>query len=83
MALLLDGSKTTLAKTYLKIDESFSRQNYFDLEKTIDRQRLLDPYQNLERATVDWPRLNGIRKNIPNTAMFICMYVRKEALFFS
>lgn len=39
---------------------------------------LLYPY--LEKATLALAELNSIHKTIPNTALFIYMYVRKEAL---
>ncbi|MFM8453680.1 MAG: Fic/DOC family N-terminal domain-containing protein, partial [Gammaproteobacteria bacterium] len=42
---------------------------------------MLYPY--LEKATVALAELNSIHKSIPNTALFIYMYVRKEALLSS
>lgn len=42
---------------------------------------LLYPY--LEKATLALAELNSIHKTIPNTALFIYMYVRKEALLSS
>ncbi len=40
-------------------------------------------YPHLEKATQALAELNGISKTIPNTALFIYMYVRKEALLSS
>lgn len=40
-------------------------------------------YPYLERATLALAELNSIHKTIPNTALFIYMYVRKEALLSS
>lgn len=40
-------------------------------------------YPFLEKATLALAELNSIHKNIPNTALFIYMYVRKEALLSS
>lgn len=42
---------------------------------------MLYPY--LEKATLALAELNSVHKNIPNTALFIYMYVRKEALLSS
>ena len=42
---------------------------------------MLYPY--LEKATLALAELNSIHKTIPNTALFIYMYVRKEALLSS
>lgn len=42
---------------------------------------ILYPY--LEKATLALAELNSIHKTIPNTAIFIYMYVRKEALLSS
>lgn len=42
---------------------------------------ILYPY--LEKATMALAELNSIHKTIPNTALFIYMYVRKEALLSS
>lgn len=46
----------------------------------IDLQLL---YPALEKATIALAELNSITKTIPNTALFIYMYVRKEALLSS
>ncbi len=40
-------------------------------------------YPLLEKATLALAELNSIHKSIPNTALFIYMYVRKEALLSS
>ncbi len=40
-------------------------------------------YPNLEKATLALAELNSIHKTIPNTSLFIYMYVRKEALLSS
>ncbi len=40
-------------------------------------------YPYLEKATLALAELNGVHKSIPNTALVIYMYVRKEALFSS
>ena len=40
-------------------------------------------YPYLEKATLALAELNSIHKSIPNTALFIYMYVRKEALLSS
>ncbi len=40
-------------------------------------------YPYLERATLALGQLNSLHKSIPNTALFIYMYVRKEALLSS
>ena len=40
-------------------------------------------YPYLEKATLALAELNSIHKTIPNTALFIYMYVRKEALLSS
>lgn len=40
-------------------------------------------YPKLEKATLALAELNSIHKTIPNTALFIYMYVRKEALLSS
>lgn len=40
-------------------------------------------YPSLEKATVALAELNSITKSIPNAALFIYMYVRKEALLSS
>lgn len=40
-------------------------------------------YPSLEKATLALNELNTIHKSIPNTALFIYMYVRKEALLSS
>lgn len=40
-------------------------------------------YPHLEKATLALAELNAIHKTIPNTALFIYMYVRKEALLSS
>jgi len=42
---------------------------------------MLYPY--LEKATLALAQLNSIHKTIPNTALFIYMYIRKEALLSS
>lgn len=49
-------------------------------EPPIDLLRL---YPNLEKATLALAELNSIHKTIPNKALFIYMYVRKEALLSS
>ncbi len=49
-------------------------------EPPVDLVRL---YPNLEKATLALAELNSIHKTIPNTALFIYMYVRKEALLSS
>ena len=49
-------------------------------EPPIDLVRL---YPHLEKATLALAELNSIHKTIPNTALFIYMYVRKEALLSS
>ncbi len=40
-------------------------------------------YPYLEKATIALAELNSIHKSIPNTSLFIYMYVRKEALLSS
>lgn len=40
-------------------------------------------YLHLEKATLALAELNSIHKSIPNTSLFIYMYVRKEALLSS
>lgn len=40
-------------------------------------------YSYLEKATLSLAKLNNIHKSIPNTSLFIYMYVRKEALLSS
>ena len=40
-------------------------------------------YPKLEKATLALAELNSIHKTIPNTSLFIYMYVRKEALLSS
>ncbi|MEI8321143.1 MAG: Fic family protein [Alphaproteobacteria bacterium] len=40
-------------------------------------------YPYLEKATLALAELNNVHKSIPNTALFIYMYVRKEALLSS
>ena len=50
------------------------------LEPPIDLTSL---YPYLEKATLALAELNSIHKSIPNTALFIYMYVRKEALLSS
>jgi len=40
-------------------------------------------YPCLEKATMALAELNSIHKTIPNTSLFIYMYVRKEALLSS
>ena len=40
-------------------------------------------YPYLEKATIALANLNTITKSIPNTSLFIYMYVRKEALLSS
>ena len=40
-------------------------------------------YPILEKATIALEKLNNITKSIPNTSLFIYMYVRKEALLSS
>lgn len=47
---------------------------------SIDLTRL---YPHLEKATIALTELNSIHKAIPNTSLFIYMYVRKEALLSS
>lgn len=49
-------------------------------EPAVDLARL---YPNLEKATLALAELNSIHKTIPNTSLFIYMYVRKEALLSS
>lgn len=49
-------------------------------EPPLDLNRL---YPALEKATQALAELNSIHKSIPNTALFIYMYVRKEALLSS
>jgi Fic family protein len=44
---------------------------------------LVKIYPQLEKATKALAELNGMHKAIPNTALFIYMYVRKEALLSS
>lgn len=46
----------------------------------IDLTRL---YKHLEKATLALAELNAVYQSIPNTALFIYMYVRKEALLSS
>ena len=46
----------------------------------IDLARL---YPYLEKATIALAELNSVHKSIPNTALFVYMYVRKEALLSS
>ena len=46
----------------------------------VDLSRL---YPHLEKATFALAELNSIHKTIPNTSLFIYMYVRKEALLSS
>ena len=50
------------------------------LEPAVDLIRL---YPYLEKATVALAELNSIHKAIPNTSLFIYMYVCKEALLSS
>lgn len=40
-------------------------------------------YPHLEKATLALAELNSVHKSIPNTSLFIYMYVRKEALLSS
>lgn len=40
-------------------------------------------YPSLEKATIALAELNSVLKSIPNTSLFIYMYVRKEALLSS
>ncbi len=49
-------------------------------EPPLDLTRL---YPYLEKATLALAELNSIHQSIPNTALFIYMYVRKEALLSS
>lgn len=49
-------------------------------EPPLDLARL---YPSLEKATLALAELNSIHKTIPNTALFVYMYVRKEALLSS
>ncbi|MCX5924721.1 MAG: Fic family protein [Candidatus Dependentiae bacterium] len=49
-------------------------------EPPIDLQQL---YPHLEKATQALAELNSVTKSIPNTALFMYMYVRKEALLSS
>ncbi|MCA0254847.1 MAG: hypothetical protein LCH20_05200 [Proteobacteria bacterium] len=42
-----------------------------------------DAFPYLEKATHALAELNSVHKTIPNTALFIYMYVRKEALLSS
>lgn len=49
-------------------------------EPAIELARL---YPYLEKATLAVAELNSVHKTIPNTALFIYMYVRKEALLSS
>ncbi len=49
-------------------------------EPPIDLTKL---YPYLEKATLALAELNSIHKSIPNTSLFIYMYVRKEALLSS
>lgn len=44
---------------------------------------LVGLYPSLEKATLALAELNSIHKSIPNTSLFIYMYVRKEALLSS
>jgi Fic family protein len=44
---------------------------------------LVSLYPKLEKATLALAELNNINKTIPNTSLFIYMYVRKEALLSS
>ncbi len=44
---------------------------------------LIKLYPHLEKATLSLAELNSIHKSIPNTSLFIYMYVRKEALLSS
>ncbi len=44
---------------------------------------LLSLYPRLEKATIALAELNSAQKSIPNTSLFIYMYVRKEALLSS
>lgn len=46
----------------------------------IDLERL---YPDLEKATLAIAELNEVARSIPNTSLFIYMYVRKEALLSS
>lgn len=50
------------------------------LEPPVD---LFQLYPHLEKATLALAELNSIHKTLPNTALFIYMYVRKEALLSS
>ena len=50
------------------------------LEPVIELEKL---YALLEKATLALAELNNMSKSIPNTALFIYMYVRKEALLSS
>ncbi len=49
-------------------------------EPPVDLARL---YPYLEKATLALAELNSVHKTIPNTSLFIYMYVRKEALLSS
>lgn len=40
-------------------------------------------YSRLEQATLELAKLNNLSKSIPNTSLFIYMYIRKEALLSS
>lgn len=40
-------------------------------------------YPYLEKSTLALAELNSIHKSIPNTSLFVYMYVRKEALLSS
>ena len=50
------------------------------LEPPVD---LVQLYPYLEKATLALTELNSIHKTIPNTSLFVYMYVRKEALISS
>jgi Fic family protein len=49
-------------------------------DPAIDMSRL---YSHLEKATAALAELNGVTKTMPNVALFVYMYVRKEALLSS
>lgn len=53
---------------------------HLPLDPPLDLQKL---YPYLEKATLALAELNSMTKSIPNTALFIYMYVRKEALLSS
>lgn len=68
--------------TQIVVGESYKAYVPCDLppQPPLDLGRL---YPHLEKTTLALAALNNIQKSIPNTSLFIYMYVRKEALLSS